>query len=86
VLVNVYCVMQCGYFSSMFNGQWEEADNSCVNINIPDDNVDQDGMITVHVMMKVIHVHIEILILSNKIVMLCYSLVNVIHLMNNLHM
>ena len=47
--VTARCVMQCGYFSSMFSGQWKEADENCVTIDIPDENIDEEGMSTIYV-------------------------------------
>jgi len=27
----------------MFGGQWKEADENCVSIDIPDENIDEEG-------------------------------------------
>jgi len=44
--------MQCGYFSSMFGGQWKEADENCVFIDIPDENIDKDGVNATYVILS----------------------------------
>jgi hypothetical protein len=36
-------VPQSGYFSSMFGGAWKESSQSVVNLEIPDENIDQEG-------------------------------------------
>ena len=37
---------QSGYFSSMFSGSWKETTLSTIHMDIPDENIDEDGEIT----------------------------------------
>jgi len=29
----------------MFSGQWKETDENCIRIDIPDENIDEEGML-----------------------------------------
>ncbi|XP_013388946.1 germ cell-less protein-like 1 [Lingula anatina] len=35
---------QCGYFASMFSGSWRESEQSVINMDIPDDNIDEEAL------------------------------------------
>jgi len=43
--LTLLCLMQCGYFNSMFSGQWKEADECCIRIDILDGNIDDEGVL-----------------------------------------
>jgi len=36
--------LQSEYFSSMFNGQWKESSENIITLEIPDPNIDREGM------------------------------------------
>jgi len=36
--------LQSGYFSSMFGGQWKESSENVINLEIPDPNIDKEGV------------------------------------------
>lgn len=54
---------QCGYFESMFNGSWREAQASSISIDIPDDNIDADGKFIfsdiIVTIMSTVHIYIS---------------------------
>lgn len=37
------CILQSGYFSSMFSGSWKESNMIEINLEIPDQNIDTEG-------------------------------------------
>ncbi len=37
------CVLQSGYFASMFSGSWKESQESEIAIDIPDLNITVEG-------------------------------------------
>jgi len=43
--LTLLCLMQCGYFNSMFSGHWKEADECCIRIDILDGNIDDEGVL-----------------------------------------
>lgn len=38
------CPLQSGYFSSMFSGSWKESNMLEINLEIPDQNIDTEGV------------------------------------------
>lgn len=43
VSLSPYCILQSGYFSSMFSGSWKESNMMEINLEIPDQNIDTEG-------------------------------------------
>lgn len=41
--LSALCVLQSGYFSSMFSGSWKESNMIEINLEIPDQNIDTEG-------------------------------------------
>lgn len=38
------CLLQSGYFSSMFSGSWKESNMLEIHLEIPDQNIDTEGV------------------------------------------